>query len=185
MDSNRLSRAFGTAVHRCTEALLHRPALPSGVDAALSALLRTALLEEGCEPALLDQYLERGTHALQRLLDDPWARWMLDPGRTDRAAELSLTMAEEGGCRQLILDYLFRDEQRDEYWVVDYKTSVPADGQDEEAFFRQEAERYREQLADYALAVGAVKEVPVRTALYFVSLGTHLEVDVRAGGAVA
>lgn len=175
LDSNRLARALGVAVHRCTEALLVRDSIPAAVDDPLRELLAQSLLATGCEPGLLQDYVQRGCNDLNKLLADEWAQWMLSPARPERAAELPLTFIEEGDCKHLILDYLFLDEKEREYWIVDYKTAVPADGQNLTSFLETEAERYSEQLKRYAKALRSIKGEPVRCALYFVSLGQHFE----------
>jgi ATP-dependent helicase/nuclease subunit A len=175
--SNRLSRAYGVALHRVLEALAQRDALPEAIDEALNGLLRAALLEAGCEPAMLGEYARRGAAALDRTLADAWARWMLAPARHDRAAELPLGVAAGDAENTLIVDYSFIDEQRDERWVVDYKSAVPGDAETPDEFFERQALRYADQLRAYRDAFRALEGRPVRCALYFPELGRHHELQ--------
>jgi ATP-dependent exoDNAse (exonuclease V) beta subunit len=75
-----------------------------------------------------------------------------------------------------VLDYVFLDEAEKTYWIVDYKTSLPGDGQSLDDFLAAESERYALQLSLYGTALAAIKAAPVRCALYFVALGRHHEV---------
>lgn len=176
VESNRLSRALGTAVHRCLESLAYRDTLPGKSDAALGAILAQELAAAGCEPGLLREYNARGTAALDTLLADSWAQWMLAPARAERAAEMPLSLFTGDDIVHLVLDYVFLDEAEKTYWIVDYKTSLPGDGQSLDDFLAAESERYALQLGLYGTALEAIKGAPVRCALYFVALGRYREI---------
>jgi ATP-dependent exoDNAse (exonuclease V) beta subunit len=173
---NRLQRVLGTAVHRCLAVLPRRAVLPPRCDDALRALLAVSLREGGCEPGQLHAQLAAGVGMLDRLLADDWARWMLDGARGERAAEFPLTLVDDGSCRALVVDYSFVDERSGERWVVDYKTATPRPAQSLEDFHAEESARYAPQLALYRRALAALAPQPLRTALYFVALGSHHEV---------
>jgi ATP-dependent exoDNAse (exonuclease V) beta subunit len=68
-----------------------------------------------------------------------------------------------------MIDLLSFDGQ--DWWLLDYKTSRPAAGEDWEAFITQETEKYRPQLAAYremaARARGIEPPERLRLALYF------------------
>jgi ATP-dependent exoDNAse (exonuclease V) beta subunit len=119
--------------------------------------------------------METGEAALNRVLCDSWARWMLDAQRSERAAELPLTLACSTGTKSLVLDYVFVDEQKNERWVVDYKTAAPGAGETEAAFIAKQLEQYDEQLTSYVDALRLQFPEPVRCALYFTALGCHAE----------
>ncbi|MFK8041148.1 UvrD-helicase domain-containing protein [Congregibacter sp.] len=172
---NYLARAFGTAIHRCIEALSYRLELPLSCDEQLQRLLRVSLTEAGADQQALPQLVADGQVMLNRLLNDPWARWILSSEHSDRASELALTLATEEGARQLILDYMFLDQARGERWVVDYKTSAPQEDQSEEQFLDAQLEVYSSQLEAYAVALKKRFDEPVRCALYFPALGKHAE----------
>lgn len=177
MADNRLDRAFGTALHRSMESLLHRAALPTAVDAQLTEYLSAALLEAGCDRALLAEYQARGLAMLETALADPKLQWMLSAERLERAVELPLTVVEDGEFRQLVVDYSFVDKSSGERWIVDYKSSSPKAGEDSDVFFDLEAERYREQLSRYRQAFAAMFPEQLRCALYFLSAAEWREVS--------
>ena len=85
-------------------------------------------------------------------------------------SELALTINHEGEPRDIIIDRTFVDGSSGERWVVDYKSSAPDAGVTEEEFFREEGERYREQLQLYRDAVAQLGPEPVRCGLYFTSI---------------
>ena len=175
----RLQRVLGSALHRATQSLLQRPVLPARCDAPLKMLLRQALRELGCEPRQLAQQQERGEAMLQRLLADPWARWMLDPARPQRTAEFPLVLRDGAVLRSLVVDYSFIDERHGERWVVDYKSAAPQPGETPEAFLAAAVAEHTPQLRSYACALAAIGPQPVRAALYFLALGRHHEVPVE------
>jgi ATP-dependent helicase/nuclease subunit A len=173
---NRLARAFGTALHRCLESLAWRETLPAASDAALRSLLRVALLEAGADLDALTSLESRGSTALDRVLQEKWFRWMLAPERPFRAAELPLTrVGDDGVALPLVLDYVFVDEQRGERWVVDFKSSEPADGESVETFVARQLAQYATQLDSYRAALALRFAEPVRCALYFTALAHYAE----------
>lgn len=180
LSENYLARAFGTAVHRCLEALVYREKLPEHCDSALSALLKVALLDAGADSNSLGELEAQGCAMLDCVLADPWAQWMLSPQRRERAAELALTTSTETGAQQLILDYCFLDEVHEERWIVDYKTSAPSAGESEEEFLAAQLASYTPQLSAYADALEERFTQAVRCALYFPALGKHVEWKPRA-----
>ncbi|MFK7831474.1 MAG: UvrD-helicase domain-containing protein [Congregibacter sp.] len=174
-DASRVPRAFGTAVHRCLEALVYRDKLPLHCDTQLEKLLESTLYELGAPQSQLKQLQAVGKDTLDRVLADPWAQWMLSPARAERSAELSLTMGDAAITGQVILDYVFMDEVREERWVIDYKTATPKEHESVEEFFQRQLALYHTQLARYAAALRASFGQPVRCALYFTALGKHCE----------
>ena len=189
VDQRAASRVLGTALHRCLESLVHRAALPPAPDDSLRALLRVSLLDELGPIGSLADLQRRGEAALTRSLADPWLRWALDPARGERRAEYALSLAREEGATALVLDYFFYDSERDEYWIVDYKSaglaaaSAPsatpvsgASGTDGLSdFLDRQLALYRPQLQTYREAVSALYGPGIRCALYFASLGMHRE----------
>jgi len=92
----------------------------------------------------------------------------------------------DGGCEVAlagpalsgVLDRTFIDEAGIR-WVVDYKTSEPRPGEDPEAFFAAEVDRYRSQLACYVqMFRGLEPEREIRAGLYFPLSDSWREVPV-------
>ena len=65
--------------------------------------------------------------------------------------------------------------------MVDFKTAIPRDGCDLDAFIGAELGRYRPQLERYGSVVSALFGQPVRLALYFTALPRLVEL-MPAGG---
>ena len=62
-------------------------------------------------------------------------------------------------------------------WIVDYKSAMPAAGQDLSEFLQQEQQHYLPQLRRYRDAYAKMERLPVKTALYFTSLAHWLECE--------
>ncbi len=76
-----------------------------------------------------------------------------------------------------VIDRTFVDEKGIR-WIVDYKTSIPRNGEDLQAFLAAETERYRPQLAVYAeLFLRLEPKNPVRAGLYFPMLDIWKDVE--------
>jgi ATP-dependent exoDNAse (exonuclease V) beta subunit len=104
---------------------------------------------------------------LADVMTDPDGRWLLSahPGAE---AEFPVTTVIDGQFQNLIFDRTF--EAEGERWLVDYKTAVPAENGDLEAFVREEVSRYRGQLARYAEAAEALFGRRPLIAIYFTAL---------------
>jgi ATP-dependent exoDNAse (exonuclease V) beta subunit len=96
--------------------------------------------------------------ALAGAVLDERGRWLLGP-RDEAASELRLRTFRDGRLRTLVIDRTFVEEGR--RWIIDYKTSRH-EGAGLEAFLESERERYAQQLARYAQALGGG-----RLGLYF------------------
>ena len=121
-------------------------------------------------------------HATERVLqavnatlaDEHHGRWLLASDHPEAACELPLTCVDDAGrFSNIVIDRTFIDADSGIRWVIDYKTSRPADGEALADFLAREEVAYRGQLASYGTAISALGEEPVTTALYFAGLG-HL-----------
>lgn len=119
------------------------------------------------DPTDVDWVVDGVCGQLADVLADPDGRWLLSahPGAE---AEFPVTAVIDDQFQNLIFDRTF--EADGERWLVDYKTAVPADGTDLEAFVREEVSRYRGQLARYAEAAEALFGRPPLIAIYLTAL---------------
>ena len=81
---------------------------------------------------------------------------------------------EDGEICRYIVDRTFFDEQEGVRWVIDYKTSSPQPGENEEDFKTRELSHYRSQLDTYADLLQDYPwrfEGPIKAALYFPAIG--------------
>jgi len=76
---------------------------------------------------------------------------------------------QPGAIRRGVIDRLCFDGQT--WWLLDYKSSRPAAGQDWEAFLTQEIEKYRPQLLAYQEMAAKVRKIEppeaIRLGIYF------------------
>lgn len=102
---------------------------------------------------------------LQRTLEDSDGQWLLDPSHEHSQCELALHHWSDKGARESVIDRTFVvDGVR---WIIDYKSSTPAAGQNLEQFLAQEVDQYRGQLQRYCAAFQALGETRIVAALYF------------------
>ncbi len=138
---------------------------------ALQQVFRNELSSRGVAEAELDSAAGRVRNALANVLEDERGRWLLGPQAAAQnehriTARVPGTAHADGSARQItvsvVIDRLFRDEEGRQ-WIVDYKTSSH-EGADVEAFLDRERERYRGQLARYAMVLATSHAA---LALYF------------------
>ena len=122
---------------------------------------------------------------VNRVLDDEVGRWVLAAHHHDTQSELSLFVAETQ--KQLVIDRTFIDAQTGIRWIIDYKTSRPADEASLTDFLSEEAVRYRDQLMRYRSAMQLYDQshhpdvVDTRVALYFSALAELYELPIHEG----
>ncbi|MGD9264785.1 MAG: UvrD-helicase domain-containing protein, partial [Lysobacterales bacterium] len=117
--------------------------------------------------------VDAARQAVANCLASDKGRWILSPHPQARC-EYRLTAIIAGQARNLVLDRTFVDDGI--RWVIDYKTSSHGGG-NLEGFLANEAERYREQLHRYRVALALTESLPIKTALYFPLLDRLVEVN--------
>ena len=168
---NLQSRRYGTALHRGLELLALQDPLPSECPVSISRAMRFQLTELSSPSAEIAQELDSLIIDVNRVLCDEVGRWVLSAHHHDAQSELSLLVAETQ--KQLVVDRTFIDAQTGIRWIIDYKTSRPADDASLTDFFDEEAARYRDQLMSYRSAMQLYDQchhpdvVDTRLALYF------------------
>lgn len=136
------ARIRGEVIHALLETASLGYPLPDfrGVAAALR---QAGLDQETAARAAPEVLAEVGA-----CLADPFLARLLAPDLEEARSEWLLEDAPgEGIIRRGKIDRFVRDG--DKWWLVDYKTSRPPEGQDWEAFMAAEAEKYRPQLLAY------------------------------------
>lgn len=163
----------GTLVHALFEQCARNGAefwqqRDSGQQRTLVELLTR---QQGIALAQQPAVVTRVLHALNTALADSRGRWLFDPAHGEAVAEWDLSL--EGG-RRVVIDRSFVDING-ERWIVDYKSSSPRPGENQEDFIARERETYRPQLFGYRDAVASFDARPIRLALYFPSLPAWCE----------
>lgn len=161
------ARHVGVLVHEFLQ-LMATSGLADWDHARLRGLYpvwRQELAARGLPEPLLQPAVQRIAQALERVLADPRARWLMDPAQRDRHSEFAVSVWRGGRVRSLQMDLTFVDEH-ERRWIVDYKTSAH-EGGDVDQFLDREVERYRDQLHGYAQAMAQLDQRPIHLALYF------------------
>ena len=161
------AKHIGTLVHRMLNLMSEQ-----GVDVWSEAQLHARHDRFGAELRGLgvpDEELERAvtsvTDALSGALNDPTARWLLDPSHEDARSELAITGMVDGNLVNGILDRTFIDTNSTR-WIIDYKTGRHGGGRLGE-FLDREVTRYESQLQRYAVLMANLDPRPIRLGLYF------------------
>ena len=179
---NLQSRRYGTALHRGLELLALQDPLPTECPVSISRAMRFQLTELSSPSADIAGELDSLIIDVNRVLCDEVGRWVLSAHHHDAQSELSLLVAETQ--KQLVVDRTFIDAQTGIRWIIDYKTSRPADDASLTDFFDEEAARYRDQLMSYRSAMQLYDQchhpnvVDTRVALFFSALAKLHEVTV-------
>ncbi len=170
---NMIDRAAGTAVHRLLEALAQIDPLPTKCDKQQRSLADFVLRSLGLHGTVLTEAGSRVMEAVDATLaDQEYGRWILSSDHAQSACELRLSTADDSGtAHDIVVDRTFVDCGTGVRWVIDYKTSRPADDQPLTEFLAQEAASYAEQLQGYRHALTSFGEEPIEIALYFAAIG--------------
>lgn len=161
------ARHVGTLVHRMLR-VIGQQGLEQWSAARVAAqrgMYATALRRLGVPAAELDEAVARLETALQQVLADPRAGWILSSRHRQAHCEYPLSGVLEGKLVNVIIDRTFVTDDGTR-WIIDYKVGVH-EGSDVEAFLDTERERYRKQLERYAALMAKLDDRPIRLGLYF------------------
>ena len=170
--------AIGNIVHGELKRLAATPPLPLLDSRAHLAAREPAwdrlLRRDGIKTAGVLAEIRR---QIAGVLDDEYGRWLLDAARRDAESEAPYTAFIDGELRNVVIDRTFVDDAGCR-WIVDYKTAVPKDGQDEAEFTQLQLDRHSAQLALYARVLSELDDPrPIKTALYLTALPKLVEVE--------
>jgi ATP-dependent helicase/nuclease subunit A len=167
------ARLRGEVMHRALESLSQGGELPEA--AALAAALRQGGLALEAAAGLAPEILAE----LAACQADPFLARLLAPGLPEAKSEWRLEdRPAPDTIRRGQMDRLVFDGAT--WWLLDYKTSRPADPADWEVFIAQEKEKYRPQLLAYremaAKAKGIAPPEDIRLVLYFTACHRPVEI---------
>lgn len=109
---------------------------------------------------------------LRAVVEHSTGRWLLDWNHEQSAAELEMDYLNDyGGIQRAIIDRTFVENGT--RWIIDYKSSSPAENQSLEDFLQHEIRTYRPQLERYA----ALFDKPVKAMLYFPAIPAATDVN--------
>ncbi|MEE4661839.1 MAG: UvrD-helicase domain-containing protein [Halieaceae bacterium] len=171
---NLLATAIGTLVHAGLERLSLAP-LPDDV-ADWTPWWLDELQQMGLVGSVAREAAVEINRQLSVTLGDERGRWCLDCAQHMAKSEWRLSgISDDGSPREYVIDRCFVFE--DTCWVIDYKTGMPAEGEPLADFLQRQALDYRPQLQRYRELLAALREQPVRAALYFTGVAAWVELD--------
>jgi hypothetical protein len=129
----------------------------------LRELLPARLNAEGLSEEEIEQAVETIIVALQNTLSDEKGRWILSDHEQAKS-EYALTVKNGARFSTHIIDRTFVDEKGIR-WIVDYKTVLDK-SIDNEHLIKEQKEKYRKQLMQYASIMQKLDKREVRCALY-------------------
>ena len=119
----------------------------------------------------------RVVKAIDRTLNSEKGRWIL-ADHAEAQSELALSGLLEGSLIHAVIDRTFVDEEG-RRWVIDYKTSVPKNGESHDVFLRRETGHYRDQMRLYARLMRQMEpQRKVLAAFYFPLVDAWCPVEV-------
>jgi ATP-dependent helicase/nuclease subunit A len=176
----RLARHTGTVIHGALQAIVENKLVTNSNCVAVNVFInqqynfwKIQLQQLGWSGDNLNRALQKVTNAITTTLTSEKGRWLLNSDHQQSACELSLMQKDKQDVRESIIDRTFIAEGV--RWIVDYKSSEPEAGQSMEDFAVREMETYKGQLQRYETLMSAVETLPIKTALYLVSIGIMLE----------
>jgi ATP-dependent exoDNAse (exonuclease V) beta subunit len=144
------ARAVGILVHRYLAEIAIQ-----GLDKwtlnkleTLQDKFRMELSFMGVPEIQINEAVDRVKSALGRILEDEKGQWIL-ASRLGAKSEFAINCFSNGRCKKYIIDRTFIDESGTR-WIIDYKTSCPAPGQDLDSFMQEQKAYYINQLETYA-----------------------------------
>ena len=170
-------RVIGTLVHFWLE-VFARDGLSCWPEATIRSMadnFKTQLNSHGVPNSRLDACLSSIICCLVNVVGSERGKWLLASHR-EAASELALNGMIGGQLVRATIDRTFIC-QKNLRWVVDYKTSSPADGESADFFMSQEVERYGHQLQLYVELIKLLEPdgPPIRAALYFPMIDGWIE----------
>jgi ATP-dependent helicase/nuclease subunit A len=113
---------------------------------------------------------------LCNVVNDPQAQKILSNDYSFNANEFAVTLNTASGPLHLVMDRVYQDHSN-HLWIIDYKTSEPAEGQSLENFYQQESIAYQQKMSLYKMAMERLGYEQVKMALYFPVIGGWREIE--------
>jgi ATP-dependent helicase/nuclease subunit A len=167
------ARLRGVIMHRALQTLALGNPRPDAVS------LAAALRQEGMTAPAAASLAAEIQAELAACQADPFLTSLLRPDIPGAASEWLLEdQPQPGAIRRGVIDRLAFDGSH--WWLLDFKTSRPAAGEDWEAFINRETEKYRPQLLAYREMAAKAKSLAspedIRVVIYFTACRRVVEV---------
>ena len=162
------ARHTGTAVHRYLQAFAES-GLQHWSETRIHQCqrkIKNLLKTLGVSITELDSACQRTITLLCKVLNDAQAKKILATDYPFSANEYAVTLNTASGPLHLVMDRIYQDHSGN-LWIIDYKTSEPAEGQSLENFYQQEVATYQQKMSLYKMAMERLGYEQVKMALYF------------------
>jgi ATP-dependent exoDNAse (exonuclease V) beta subunit len=158
------NRMRGTVIHNILSTAIGGRPLPTAPAVA-------STLYAGGVPKDLSKEATAGIlEEVEKALSDPFIARLMESPETKSEWEIE-DMPGEKRVRSGIIDLAALDG--DTWWICDFKTSKPEDGQPVEEFISREKKLYRPQLEAYREMLARLKDIPesrIRAGIYLTAL---------------
>ena len=115
------------------------------------------------------------TWQIRAVLTDDKGLWLLNSEHSQAESEAPYTGLINGQFQDVVIDRTFIEGTS--RWIVDYKTSVPDEREDEAEFIRKQIQQHTPQLLKYSKILAA-QGISIRAALYLTALPKLVEIDL-------
>ena len=152
--------------------------LPKDPSDYISCRLQTweqILQKHGCAKALQSRLLQIIAQQIRGVLTDIKGRWLLSSDHFQAESEAPYTGVFKGQLQDVVIDRTFVEGSS--RWIVDYKSSIPVENEDESEFVARQVNQYTPQLLKYSKLL-ATKGLAIRTALYLTALPKFVEIKL-------
>jgi len=140
---------------------------------------KTRLRELGVNSRMLSMALQQVNQTILAILQDETGEWIFSDQHSHAECEYAVSGMLRNRRINVRIDRTFIDTQKNERWIIDYKTSLPEEGQSMAAFLEQEKNTYTSQLIIYQSLLKMRDTLPVRIGLYFPLLKIWQEVSIK------
>ncbi len=171
------ARHLGTVMHRCFQLMAEEGIenLTEGKIKNLEDSLSVALMAQGLPPEMISKEIRKGKIMLRNILSHDKGRWILKSHK-DARCEYPLTQIKNNTYQSRMIDRTFIDGNNIR-WIIDYKTGQHM-GSNLEVFFKNEKDRYQDQLNQYETLFKMKDETrSIKKALYYPMHKKFLELD--------
>jgi ATP-dependent exoDNAse (exonuclease V) beta subunit len=166
------SRVRGTIIHRILSTSITGGQPPS------EPAIAKALCAEGLSTDAASRMAAEIIKEVASTLGDPFMTGLIDKANPLIRSEWAIEdIPKEGYVRSGVIDLAVFDGS--DWWIVDFKTSRPAENEPVEKFIIREGELYRPQLEAYRSMLKRVKSTSnsiIHTRIYFTALSQWLEI---------
>lgn len=123
------------------------------------------LKNKGMRLNLIDKTILKCHEYAIKIINDPKAKWILNPQHRHAQSEFEVTYKKYGAIKHYCIDRLFIDNNC--LWIIDYKCTMPDIDQDMSEFLNEQISLYKKQLNTYERVIKDMINMPTKKALYF------------------